>query len=147
MALLIAPLIVTACSRSSEKEIVTGATVVETPKIELPQIRIVSRPSPIKMKNSDIIVVTESNLEEVINRVKNTQGEFVLYAMTAQSFESLALNFEQIKQFIEKPSKDLAKKAFFLFKKKNNSIKIKKLKSIGNFILNRNLKELKNIIL
>ena len=53
------------------------------------------------MKNSDIIVVTESNLEEVINRVKNTQGEFVLYAMTAQSFESLALNFEQIKQFIE----------------------------------------------
>ena len=101
MALLIAPLIVTACSRSSEKEIVTVPTVVETPKIELPQIRIVSRPSPIKMKNSDIIVVTESNLEEVINRVKNTQGEFVLYAMTAQSFESLALNLEQIKQFIE----------------------------------------------
>ena len=101
MALLIAPLIVTACSRSSEKQIVTVPTVVETPKIELPQIRIVSRPSPIKMKNSDIIVVTESNLEEVINRVKNTQGEFVLYAMTAQSFESLALNFEQIKQFIE----------------------------------------------
>ena len=101
MALLIAPLIVTACSRSSEKEIVTVPTVVETPKIVLPQIRIVSRPSPIKMKNSDIIVVTESNLEEVINRVKNTQGEFVLYAMTAQSFESLALNFEQIKQFIE----------------------------------------------
>ena len=101
LALLIAPLIVTACSRSSEKEIVTVPTVVETPKIELPQIRIVSRPSPIKMKNSDIIVVTESNLEEVINRVKNTQGEFVLYAMTAQSFESLALNFEQIKRFIE----------------------------------------------
>ena len=101
LALLIAPLIVTACSRNSEKEIVTVPTVVETPKIELPQIRIVSRPSPIKMKNSDIIVVTESNLEEVINRVKNTQGEFVLYAMTAQSFESLALNFEQIKQFIE----------------------------------------------
>ena len=101
MALLIASLIVTACSRSSEKEIVTVPTVVETPKIELPQIRIVSRPSPIKMKNSDIIVVTESNLEEVINRVKNTQGEFVLYAMTAQSFEALALNFEQIKKFIE----------------------------------------------
>ena len=98
---MIAPLIVTACSRSSEKEIITVPTVVETPKIELPQIRIVSRPSPIKMKNSDIIVVTESNLEEVINRVKNTQGEFVLYAMTAQSFESLALNFEQIKKFIE----------------------------------------------
>ena len=122
MALLIAPLIVTACSRSSEKEIVTLPTVVETPKIELPQIRIVSRPSPIKMKNSDIIVVTESNLEEVINRVKNTQGEFVLYAMTAQSFESLALNFEQIKQFIETQNQIILYYEKAVKKEPNNTI-------------------------
>ena len=122
MALLIAPLIVTACSRSSEKEIVTVPSVVETPKIELPQIRIVSRPSPIKMKNSDIIVVTESNLEEVINRVKNTQGEFVLYAMTAQSFESLALNFEQIKQFIETQNQIILYYEKAVKKEPNNTI-------------------------
>ncbi len=122
MALLIAPLIVNACSRSSEKEIVTVPTVVETPKIELPQIRIVSRPSPIKMKNSDIIVVTESNLEEVINRVKNTQGEFVLYAMTAQSFESLALNFEQIKQFIETQNQIILYYEKAVKKEPNNTI-------------------------
>ena len=122
MALLIAPLIVTACSRSSEKEIVTVPTVIETPKIELPQIRIVSRPSPIKMKNSDIIVVTESNLEEVINRVKNTQGEFVLYAMTAQSFESLALNFEQIKQFIETQNQIILYYEKAVKKEPNNTI-------------------------
>ena len=122
MALLIAPLIVTACSRSSEKEIVTVPTVVETPKIELPQIRIVSRPSPIKMKNSDIIVVTESNLEEVINRVKNTQGEFVLYAMTAQSFESLALNFEQIKKFIETQNQIILYYEKAVKKEPNNTI-------------------------
>ena len=122
MALLIAPLIVTACSRSSEKEIVTVPTVVETPKIELPQIRIVSRPSPIKMKNSDIIVVTENNLEEVINRVKNTQGEFVLYAMTAQSFESLALNFEQIKQFIETQNQIILYYEKAVKKEPNNTI-------------------------
>lgn len=95
------PLIINACSKATEKEIVTVPQVVETPKIEAPQIRIVSRPAPIKMKNSDIIVVTEDNIDEVIDRVTNTQGEFVLYAMTAQSFESLALNFEQIKRFIE----------------------------------------------
>ena len=53
------------------------------------------------LKNTDIVVVTESNLEEVLERVKTEQGDFVLYAMTAQSFESLALNFEQIKRFIE----------------------------------------------
>lgn len=53
------------------------------------------------MRNADIVVVTESNLQEVIDRVKSEQGEFVLYAMTAQSFESLALSFEEIKKFIE----------------------------------------------
>ena len=45
--------------------------------------------------------MTNQNLEEVIERVKAEQGDFVLYAMTAQSFEALALSFEQIKKFIE----------------------------------------------
>ncbi len=53
------------------------------------------------MRNADIVVVTEANLEEVIARIKTEQGDFVLYAMTAQSFEALALSFEQIKKFIE----------------------------------------------
>jgi len=76
-------------------------TVVETPQIEAPAIRVVPRPDPVELKNADLVVVTESNIDEVIQRVKTEQGDFVLYAMTAQSFESLALNFEQIKKFIE----------------------------------------------
>jgi len=53
------------------------------------------------MKDADIVVVTEANLEEVIEKIKTTQGEFVLYAMTAQSFQALALNMEEIKRFID----------------------------------------------
>ena len=75
--------------------------MVETPEIDAPTIRIVPRPSPVELKNADIVVVTEANLEAVVERIKTEQGDFVLYAMTAQSFESLALNFEQIKKFIE----------------------------------------------
>jgi hypothetical protein len=74
---------------------------VETPEIDAPTIRIVPRPDPVELKNADIVVVTEANLEAVIARIKTEQGDFVLYAMTAQSFESLALNFEEIKKFIE----------------------------------------------
>ena len=94
-------LVVTACSRTPIKEVVTVPTVVETPEIEAPTINIVRRPDPVAMKDADIVVVTESNLEEVIERIKGTQGEFVLYAITASSFEALALNLEQIKRFIE----------------------------------------------
>ena len=79
----------------------TVPQVVETPEIEAPNIRIVPRPDPIDMQNADIVVVTEANLEEVVARIKQEQGDFVLYAMTAQSFEALALSFEQIKKFIE----------------------------------------------
>jgi hypothetical protein len=80
---------------------VTVPTVVDSPQIEAPAIRIVPRPDPVELKNADLVVVTESNIDEVIQRVRTEQGDFVLYAMTAQSFESLALNFEQIKKFIE----------------------------------------------
>jgi len=83
------------------KEIVTVPTVVDSPQIEAPAIRIVPRPAPVELKNADLVVVTESNIDEVIKRIKTEQGDFVLYSMTAQSFESLALNFEQIKKFIE----------------------------------------------
>ena len=104
--LLTVLLILNACSlfRTPEKEIITVPTVVETPEIEVPIIQIVPRPNPVEMKNADIVVVTESNLQEVVERIKNTQGEFVLYAMTADSFESLALNLEQIKRFIDQQS-------------------------------------------
>ncbi len=64
-------------------------------------------------------------------------------------------NFKDVYKMLEKEklslrvsgSKDLEKKALSLFKKKNNSVKIKKLKNIGNLILNKNLIELKKIIL
>ena len=99
--LLVALLIISACSRTPEKEIITVPTVVETPEIEKPTIQIVPRPNPVIMKDADIVVITESNLDEVIERIKGTQGEFVLYALTASSFEALALNLEQVKRFIE----------------------------------------------
>ena len=100
--LLTVLVVASACSRLlPEKEILVQPTVVETPEIEAPVIRIVPRPDPIKMRNADIVVVTQANLDEVIARVKGEQGDFVLYAMTAQSFEALALSFEQIKKFIE----------------------------------------------
>ena len=98
---LVVLLMISACSSFREKEIVTVPTVVEKVEIPAPTIQIVNRPDPVKMKDADIVVVTENNLEDVINRIKGTQGEFVLYAMTASSFEALALNFEEIKRFIE----------------------------------------------
>ena len=54
------------------------------------------------MKNADVIVITENNLDEVIQKVKALQGgQFVVYGLDLKSFENLAINMEQIKRYIE----------------------------------------------
>ena len=73
---LLTLLLVSSCSNfRAEKEIVTVPTIVEAPRIEAPIIQVVRRPDPIQMKNSDIVVITESNLQEVIDNIKEIQGE------------------------------------------------------------------------
>ena len=68
---------------------------------------------------------------------------------------NFTFNFKDVYRMLEKEnlslrvsgSKELEKKSLTLFKKRNNSNKIKKLKRIGNLILKKNMNELKNIIL
>ena len=59
------------------------------------------KPKAIKMLDAKIIVITEKNLQEVIKKVKAGMGEFVIYGLDPASFKNLALNFEQIKRYIE----------------------------------------------
>ena len=64
-------------------------------------------------------------------------------------------NFKDVYKMLEKEklslkvsgSKDLEKKVFTLFKKRNDTNKIRKLNKIGNSILKKNLGELKKIVL
>tara|TARA_A200000159_G_scaffold103989_1_gene96681 strand:+ start:68 stop:436 length:369 start_codon:yes stop_codon:yes gene_type:complete len=93
---LLSLLLLSSCSWKPEKEIITKAEVY------VPTINVVPRPEPLTLRNADVIVITEKNLEEVIQRVKDMQGSFVVYALDPKSFESLAINMEQIKLYIEK---------------------------------------------
>ena len=93
---LLSLLLLSSCSWKPEKEIITKAEVY------VPTINVVPRPEPLTLQNADVIVITEKNLKEVIQRVKDMQGSFVVYALDPKSFESLAINMEQIKLYIEK---------------------------------------------
>ena len=53
------------------------------------------------MLETKIIVITEKNLPEVIKKVKAGMGEFVIYGLDPAWFKNLALNFEEIKRYIE----------------------------------------------
>ena len=96
---LLSLLLLSSCSWKPEKEIITKAEVY------VPTINVVPKPEPLTLRNADVIVITEKNLEEVIKRVKDMQGSFVVYALDPKSFESLAINMEQIKLYIEQQNK------------------------------------------
>ena len=90
-------LLVSSCSNfRAEKEIVTVEKIIK------PSIALATKPNAVIMKNSDVIVITENNLDEVIQKVKALQGgQFVVYGLDLKSFENLAINMEQIKRYIE----------------------------------------------
>ena len=90
-------LLVSSCSNfRAEKEIVTVEKIIK------PTIALATKPNHVIMKNSDVIVITEDNLDEVIQKVKALQGgQFVVYGLDLKSFENLAINMEQIKRYIE----------------------------------------------
>ena len=92
-------LLLSSCSWKPEKEIVTKVEIYK------PVIDIVDRPEQLTLKDANIVVITEKNLKEVIERVKNAQGTFVVYALDPKSFEALAINMEQIKLYIEQQNK------------------------------------------
>ncbi len=92
-------LLLSSCSWKPEKEIITKAEVY------VPTINVVSRPKPLTLRNADVIVITEKNIKEVVQRVKDMQGSFVVYALDPKSFESLAINMEEIKLYIEQQNK------------------------------------------
>ena len=92
-------LLLSSCSWKPEKEIITKAEVY------VPTITVVSGPNPLTLRNADVVVITEKNLKEVIQRVKDMQGSFVVYALDPKSFESLAINMEEIKLYIEQQNK------------------------------------------
>ena len=92
---MVSTLLLSSCSWKPEKEVVT----VE--KVMTPTIAVAQKTKPIEMLEVKVTVITEKNLPEVIKKVKAGMGEFVIYGLDPQSFKNLALNFEQIKRYIE----------------------------------------------
>ena len=96
-ALYLAPLVIllSSCSWKPEKEIVTVETIVK------PTITIAQRPRPVEFDELKVKVITEANVQEVIQEMKTNQGQFLVYALDPVTFKNLAIGIEEIKRYIE----------------------------------------------
>ena len=97
LVLFLVPLVIllSSCSSKPEKEIVTVETIVN------PTIAIAQRPRPVEFDELKVKVITEANVQEVIQEMKDNQGQFLVYALDPVTFKNLAIGIEEIKRYIE----------------------------------------------
>ena len=97
LILYLVPLVIllSSCSWKPEKEIVTVETIVK------PTIAIAQRPRPVEFDELKVKVITEANVQEVIQEMKTNQGQFLVYALDPVTFKNLAIGIEEIKIYIE----------------------------------------------
>ena len=88
-------ILLSSCSWKPEKEIVTVETIVK------PTITIAQRPRPVEFDELKVKVITEANVQEVIQEMKTNQGQFLVYALDPVTFKNLAIGIEEIKRYIE----------------------------------------------
>ena len=97
LVLFLVPLVIllSSCSSKPEKEIVTVETIVK------PTIAIAQRPRPVEFDELKVKVITEANVQEVIQEMKTNQGQFLVYALDPVTFKNLAIGIEEIKRYVE----------------------------------------------
>ena len=97
LVLFLVPLVIllSSCSSKPEKEIVTVETIVK------PTITLAQRPRPVEFDELKVKVITEANVQEVIQEMKDNQGQFLVYALDPVTFKNLAIGIEEIKRYIE----------------------------------------------
>ena len=97
LILYLVPLVIllSSCSWKPEKEIVTVETIVK------PTITLAQKPRPVEFDELKVKVITEANVQEVIQEMKDNQGQFLVYALDPVTFKNLAIGIEEIKRYVE----------------------------------------------
>jgi hypothetical protein len=56
---------------------------------------------PVKTRTVEWIVLTEENFEEVFAKLRNSGKDVVLFGLTAQGYENLSLNANDLRTYIQ----------------------------------------------
>lgn len=87
--------LVSGCASNQVKPIVISAKPVEKPELVLPNA------DRIQTRDVKWIVITPDNYEEVFNQLAKEGKQVVLFAVTSDGYENLALNMSDIRAYIQ----------------------------------------------
>lgn len=99
-------LIITLLSACSSTPPVQPVTPVEIRTVQVPRpAPIVPRVDQLDLRTVNWIIITPENIDEVFN---NMTGEKVLFAVTANGYENIALNISDIRAMIQQQQRIIA---------------------------------------
>jgi hypothetical protein len=102
--LLSALIILAACSSPQEIETVAP---VEVRTVQIPRpAPIVPEVDQLRLRNVQWIIITPENIEEKFEQIQN--GEIVLFAVTAEGYENIALNLSDVRALIAQQQRIIA---------------------------------------
>ena len=88
-------LLMTGCSRKPEQKVVTVTKVL---KQEVP---IVARPKQVQLNDVKIYVVSKLNYAQFVKDYEKKNGADSYIALSVKDYENLALNFAELRRYIE----------------------------------------------
>ena len=91
VSVLVFGLLLNGCAGLAVKEISNYKIEKKREPLNLPN------PKPLELIDVEWIVVTKDNVDEVMEKVKAEGGDYALFAVTAEGYKKLSLNFADIR--------------------------------------------------
>lgn len=80
---------------------------IQVKTIEIPRpAPVVPEVDQLRLREVEWVIITPENIDQKFNEIKN--GELVLFAVTADGYENIALNLSDIRAMIEQQKKIIA---------------------------------------
>ena len=95
IVLLTSLTLIAGCSLMPEPKVIT---VTKTVKTEVP---IVARPKQVQLNDIKIYVVSKKNYKEFVKAYAKKNGADSYIALSVKDYENLALNFAELRRYIE----------------------------------------------
>lgn len=89
---VLATVILSGCAT---KPIDVNTKPIDRPAINLPP------PAAVQLDKFEWVVITDKNIDGVIAKIKKSDGEVVLFALTPEGYQALSLNNEKMKTYLK----------------------------------------------
>jgi hypothetical protein len=92
-----------ACSQNQPiQEIAISTKPIDKPKLVLPKV------DKVNIRDIEWIVINEENVEEEIQKIKDSGQPVGLFTLTGKGYQNLALNFSDIRAMVQQQQQIIA---------------------------------------